>query len=130
MLRSFTKLRSSVQFHFRIAFNDPSCGEYSVGAQAAPNILSVRSISRMPAFGPRTHAILIVTARCPPIPSRQNRDSLVEDDQIALVRLIVLDGKPIGAVYIRSDLQELRGRLQRYAIIAAIVLSSMSVAPY
>jgi signal transduction histidine kinase/CheY-like chemotaxis protein len=39
-----------------------------------------------------------------------------------------LDGKPIGAVYIRSDLQELHSRFQRYAAIAAIVLSACLLA--
>ena len=42
--------------------------------------------------------------------------------EIVLVRSIVFQGKPIGTVYIRSDLQELNQRLNRYAGIAAIVL--------
>jgi len=83
-----------------------------------------------PAFCLRTHAIVIFTARC----FRQFRPVQTEtplgEDGIRS-RLVAPDraGRtPIGAVYIRSDLQELRGRLQRYAIIAAIVLSVMSLA--
>jgi signal transduction histidine kinase/CheY-like chemotaxis protein len=64
----------------------------------------------------------------PPIPPGQTETHWIKDDQIALVRSIVLDGKPIGAVYIRSDLQELHSRFQRYAVIAAIVLSACLLA--
>jgi signal transduction histidine kinase len=41
---------------------------------------------------------------------------------VMLVRSIVFQGKRIGTVYIRSDLQELKDRLKRYAGIVAIVL--------
>jgi PAS domain S-box-containing protein len=41
-----------------------------------------------------------------------------------LVRSIIFKGKPTGIVYIRSDLQELIGRLKRYALIGAAVLSA------
>ena len=44
------------------------------------------------------------------------------------MRAIVLDGKPIGATYIRTDLQEWHSRVQRYAVIAAIVLSACLLA--
>jgi len=77
---------------------------------------------------PPTRAIVVVTTLCFPNSSGQTETHWTEDDQIALVRLIVLDGKPIGAVYIRSDLQELHSRFQRYAIIAAIVLSACLLA--
>jgi len=108
-----------------LLFNDPQSAENTLLAlKAAPNILSAQvylpdgrpfaSYSRdRDRYGP----VL------PPIPSGQTETHWIKDDQIALVRSIVLDGKPIGAVYIRSDLQELHSRFQRYAAIAAIVLS-------
>jgi len=113
-----------------LLFNDPQSAENTLLAlKAAPNILSAqvyltdgRPFASYSRDRDRHRTVL------PPIPSRQTETHWVEDDQIALVRLIVLDGKPIGAVYIRSDLQELRGRLQRYAIIAAIVLSACLLA--
>jgi len=97
--------------------------------KAAPNILSARVY--LPDGRPFAsysrdrdrHSPVL-----PPIPSRQTETHWIEDDQIALVRLIVLDGKPIGAVYIRSDMQELHGRFQRYALIAVIVLSACLLA--
>src|SRR5258706_12456896 len=97
--------------------------------KAAPNSLSAqvyvpdgRPFASYPRGCGRYNPVL------PPIPSGQKETHWTEDDQIALVRLIVLDGKPIGAVYIRSDLQELHSRFQRYAIIAAIVLSACLLA--
>ncbi len=96
-----------------LLFNDPQSAENTLLAlKAAPNILSAQRHSPV----------------LPPMPSGQTETHWIEDDQIALVRSIVLDGKPIGAVYIRSDLQELHTRLQRYALIAAIVLSACLLA--
>jgi signal transduction histidine kinase/DNA-binding response OmpR family regulator len=113
-----------------LLFNDPQAAENTLLAlKAAPNILSARvylpdgrpfaSYSR----GRDRHGPVL-----PPVSPGQPETHWVEDDQIALVRLIVLDGKPIGAVYIRSDLQELHSRFQRYAAIAAIVLSACLLA--
>jgi len=42
--------------------------------------------------------------------------------EIVLVRSIVFEGKPAGTVCIRSNLEELESRLQRYVGIASIVL--------
>src|SRR6266478_7912662 len=95
-----------------LLFNDPQSAENTLLAlKAAPNILSAQvylpdgrpfaSYSRD--RGPHNPVL-------PPIPSGQTETHWIENDQIALVRSIVLDGKPIGAVYIRSDLQELHSR--------------------
>src|SRR5438270_2150865 len=113
-----------------LLFNDPQSAENTLLAlKAAPNILSAQvylpdgrpfaSYSRD--RGPHNPVL-------PPIPSGQTETHWIENDQIAVVRSIVLDRKPIGAVYIRSDLQELHGRFQRYAAIAAIVLSACLLA--
>src|SRR4029077_14015533 len=50
------------------------------------------------------------------------------DGQLVLVRRIVLQGKPSGTVFIRSDLQEMSHRLSRYASIAAMVLFGSLIA--
>jgi len=113
-----------------LLFNDPQSAENTLLAlKAAPNILSAqvylpdgRPFASYSRDRDRHGPVL------PPIPSRQTETHWIEDDQIALVRSIVLDGKPIGAVYIRSDLQELHSRFQRYAAIAAIVLSACLLA--
>src|SRR5205807_4681056 len=45
-----------------------------------------------------------------------------QNRQIVLIHVIVFQGKPIGAVYIRSDLTEMNVRVKRHALIAALVL--------
>jgi signal transduction histidine kinase/DNA-binding response OmpR family regulator len=45
-----------------------------------------------------------------------------ENNQIILVDSIVLDGKNVGFVSIRSDLQDINTRLRSYTLITAIVL--------
>jgi signal transduction histidine kinase/CheY-like chemotaxis protein len=113
-----------------LLFNDPQSAENTLLAlKAAPNILSAQvylpdgrpfaSYSRD--RGPHNPVL-------PPIPSGQTETHWIENDQVALVRSIVLDGKSIGAVHIRSDLQELHSRYRRYAAIAAIVLSACLLA--
>ena len=113
-----------------LLFNDPQSAENTLLAlKAAPNILSAqvylpdgRPFASYSRDRDRPGPLL------PPISPRQTETHWIENDQIALVRSIMLDGKPIGAVYIRSDLQELHSRFQRYAAIAAIVLSACLLA--
>ena len=57
-----------------------------------------------------------------PIPSGQIETHQFEDRQFTLVRSIVFQGKRVGFVCIRSDLEEMNSRLKRYAGIVAIVL--------
>src|SRR5438552_13956985 len=83
-----------------LLFNDPQSAENTLSAlKAAPNIVSAQvylpdgqpfaSYSRD--RGPHNPVL-------PPIPPGQEETHRIENGQIALVRSIVLDGKPIGAV--------------------------------
>jgi signal transduction histidine kinase/DNA-binding response OmpR family regulator len=107
-----------------LLFNDPQSAENTLLAlKAAPNILSAEIY--LPAGQPFASYSRDRNRPSPvlsPIPSGQTETHWIKEEQITLVRSIVLDEKPIGTVYIRSDLQELHSRLQRYAAIAAIVL--------
>jgi signal transduction histidine kinase/CheY-like chemotaxis protein len=113
-----------------LLFNDPQSAENTLLAlKAAPNILSAQVYlpdGRPFASYSRDHDRH--SPVMPAVPSGQAETHWIEGDRIALVRSIVLDGKPIGDVYIQSDLQELRTRMQRYALIAAIVLSACLLA--
>ena len=69
----------------------------------------------------------------PPLPavaSGQTEAYWITDHEMALVRSIVLQDKLIGKVYIRSDLQEVRDRLERYAVIVAAVLGISLLAAF
>src|SRR5437879_2608414 len=57
------------------------------------------------------------------MPAGQREEHWFADKQLKLIRAIVFQGKLIGTVYIRSDLQEMNDRLVRYVGIVAVVLS-------
>ena len=56
------------------------------------------------------------------LPAGQTTTHWFENNQIILVDSIVLDGKNVGFVSIRSDLQAINTRLRSYTLITAIVL--------
>jgi signal transduction histidine kinase len=58
----------------------------------------------------------------PPLGTSQDETYSFHEGDILLVRRIELQGKPIGSVYIRNDLEDLHTRLQHYALIASLVL--------
>ena len=107
-----------------LLFNDPQAAETTLSAlQAAPNILS--GVIYMPDSQPLATYSRNRNDLIPPPPSLaagQIEAHVLGGQQIVLVRSIVFQGKPIGIVYIRSDLRELNQRLNRYVGIAAIVL--------
>jgi signal transduction histidine kinase len=58
----------------------------------------------------------------PPMPADQREEHSFAGNELMLIRSIVFQGKLIGTVYIRSDLQELDDRRARYARIVGVVL--------
>ena len=58
----------------------------------------------------------------PSMPSGQTQAHWLDHGQIALVQSIVFQGKTVGYVYIRSDLQVINNRLKSYALITFAVL--------
>jgi signal transduction histidine kinase len=66
----------------------------------------------------------------PKIPPDKSESYGFAKGDINLSRLIVFQGKPIGTVYIKSDLQTLYSRLEGYAEIAAIVLAASLIAAF
>ncbi len=65
----------------------------------------------------------------PPVPSGETEAHQFAGHEVILVHPIVFQGRPIGTVSIRSDLQELNDRLKLYAgIVAAVLFMSMTAA--
>ncbi len=65
----------------------------------------------------------------PQIPSGETERSWFGDEQLILFRQILFGGKPIGSVYIESDLEEMKTRVKRYAgIVFMVLLGSILVA--
>ena len=61
----------------------------------------------------------------PPEPREDNYR--FEDNHLLLSKQIAFEGETIGTVYIRSDMQELYSRLNRYAIIVVIIMIASSL---
>lgn len=114
-----------------LLFNDAKAAENTVSAlRAAPAILSggiyTRDGQTLAAYrrNPGERAL-------PPpwLPPGQTEAHWFTGSELSLVRAIVFQDKPIGTVYIRSDLREMNDRLFKYAgIVAAVLLLSMLAA--
>src|SRR5580704_12828672 len=107
-----------------ILFNDPQSAETTLSAlKVTPNILS--AVIFMPDGQPLASYTRDKGQPVPAPPTLatgQVEQHLRRDNEIVLVRSIVFQGKPTGLVYIRSDMEELNKRLDRYIVIGGVVL--------
>lgn len=108
-----------------LLFNDPQSAENTLSAlRAAHNILSAGIYSANGAlFASYSRNPAGKIPAVPPLAPGELESHWFKNKEIVLVRPIVFQGKVSGVVYIRSDLQELNSRLERYLGIAAIVMT-------
>jgi signal transduction histidine kinase/DNA-binding response OmpR family regulator len=107
-----------------LLFNDQQSAENTLSTlRASPEILSacIYTPNGQPFANYSRDQAGQVTA-LPAIPPGQTEIHWLTNQEIVLVRSIVFQGKPTAIVYIRSGVEELRRRQERYAGIAAIVL--------
>ena len=113
-----------------LLFSDPHSAENTLSAlKVAPNIVSagIYTLDGRP-FATYRRDGGSENLKLPLMGSGQEEAHWFKDGQLVLVHMIVFQGKPTGAVYIRSDLQEMTRRLKRYAGIAGIVLLASLIA--
>jgi signal transduction histidine kinase len=107
-----------------LTFDDPATAERTLAAlKAAPQIEGAglyrpdgtpfASYRRDPDVAP-----LVL----PPVPADAGESSLFSGFRLHLIRKVMLDGKPIGIVYIRSNVDEIVARLRRDAVLLGSVL--------
>jgi PAS domain S-box-containing protein len=109
-----------------IIFNDPQSAQRTLASlDASPHIIYAGIYAGQGEFFAgywREHG-----ARQPfPLPSgaiHQAQMAQFQNGQFGLTETIVFQGKPVGIVYIRSDLKALTDRLKSYAIILIAILS-------
>ena len=106
-----------------LLFNDPAAAEETLAALRASS-----DVIRAQVFTPDGRVFASYSrdgspALPPPqIPPGLTEVSEFDASSVYLARLIVSDGKPVGIVRIRADLQEMYDRLARYALIEISVL--------
>jgi signal transduction histidine kinase/DNA-binding response OmpR family regulator len=107
-----------------LLFDDQRSAEKTLSALAnSPSILSAAI------YTPDGH-VFAGYARKPayqslplqPIPAGKSQVHSFEAGQLVLVNSIVLDGKQVGLVYIRSDLRAINDRVKSYTLITITVL--------
>ncbi len=113
-----------------LLFNDSRAAQNTLSAlKTAPNIKSA-GIHRSDglAFAAYWRDQGRQVPELPPVLPGNTEAYRLEGNQVVLVRSIVSEGKPIGIVYMVSDMQMLNVRLRRYAGICAIVLTGSLLA--
>jgi signal transduction histidine kinase len=107
-----------------LLFNDPQSAAETLSAlRAAPSVVSAGICTLdgrvFASYSRDAHTQVIVP---PLLPAGEAEAHSIGTEQIDLVRLIVFKNKATGIVWIRSDVQDLNRRLQRYVGIAIVVL--------
>jgi signal transduction histidine kinase/DNA-binding response OmpR family regulator len=107
-----------------ILFDDPQAADTTLSAlKITPDILSAviyRPDGKALASYARDKGNSIPNP--PALAAGQIEEHMRRGNEMVLVRSIVFQGKPTGVVYIRSDMEELNRRMDRYVSIAAVVL--------
>jgi signal transduction histidine kinase len=108
-----------------LLFNDPHAAENTLSAlTASPRVLYAQIYTADRQFFAEYKRDR--QARAQPLPSisaGQTQICSFKGGQIALARSIIFQGKSIGFVYIRADLQAINDRLTSYTVIVVAVLS-------
>jgi len=114
-----------------LSYDDPKTAEMTLSAlNAAPHIISAAVYTLDgKAFANYRRPDGDNGSPPPIIPPGHFEAVSFDASEVKLTRLIFLDGKPIGTVYIRSDLLELRDRFLRYAgIVTGVLVASLLAA--
>jgi len=127
MVRDFSITAEMIGFNSAAAlsFNDASAAEQTLkGLSAHPHIVAACIYD--------TRGQVFATYQRDPNakfqwpPAQSGREQFGRDS-LELFRQITIAGETAGAIYLRSDLDEMRTRLERYALIAAAVMVAASL---
>jgi signal transduction histidine kinase len=107
-----------------LLFDDPHAAEDTLGALRASSHIRFSAI-----YTPDGHPFAVYWSAgrgsvpaAPTLPPGQTEAYWFSDNQITLVSAMNFQGKEIGTVYIRSDLNAIYDRLKSYSLIALAVL--------
>jgi signal transduction histidine kinase/CheY-like chemotaxis protein len=114
-----------------LLFDDPHSAEKTLSALGANRHLTYAQIYTADGqpFAAYWRERAGQTPRLPLIPSGQAQIYWFRSGHLGLARSIIFQGKPMGIVYISSDLEAMNDRLKSYAVIIVVVfLASLVVA--
>jgi PAS domain S-box-containing protein len=107
-----------------LLFADPGAASNTLTAlRSAPNVTfaGIYTLAGKP-FATWSPSGAVSPPALPPLAAGKTQTWQFTDSELWLERLIVFQERPIGFVYLRSNLVEIRQSLQRYTRIVAIVL--------
>jgi signal transduction histidine kinase/DNA-binding response OmpR family regulator len=115
-----------------VAINSTPALEFDSLDSAAPILGSLRAYGHVETasiFDKKGHAVTYRRADVPeePPPALRANGTYFEGDRLHLFRSVRKEGETLGTVYIREDLEELRGRVATYTRAAAIVVLGSSL---
>jgi signal transduction histidine kinase/DNA-binding response OmpR family regulator len=107
-----------------LVFDDPeSAGKTLAALKADPHILSAAIYTdKGRLFATYSRSASAPIPDPPSILKGQVESDWIGNNEIRLARFIILDGKPSGLIFIRSDVEALHDRLKLYLGIACLVL--------
>jgi signal transduction histidine kinase len=112
-----------------LAFNDPASAEQTLKSlQAHPHIVGAAVYER--SGRPFATYLRAKPGTVFSPPAAQPPGYRFTDRALEVFRSINLAGESVGTVYIQSDLQEIRDRLWRYALIVLLVMIAASAVAY
>jgi len=107
-----------------LQFNDPQSAEGTLAAlKENSSVLSaVIYDERGRPFASYSKSSKAGVPSRPLLPAGRLEFSSVQNGEIDLVQVILVEGNPVGTIYIRSSTEELRDRLKLYVSISCIVI--------
>ncbi|HEV2425791.1 MAG TPA: response regulator [Terriglobia bacterium] len=107
-----------------LAFNDPKAAEEILrGLRARPHLVAAYLYDANGSVFARFRR----TGASATAPSAPIEGVAFESNRLIVVHRITLSGQRLGAVYLESDLDDLRARLERYAGIMVLVVFASSI---
>jgi signal transduction histidine kinase/CheY-like chemotaxis protein len=104
-----------------LIFNDKQAAERTVSALRAMHRIAVAGVAK--ADGKWFATYIRSDIQNPRLPASIGSDGYrFEGSDMVLFRSLVVDGEKIGTVYLRSDMEEVLSKIQRYAFLLTIVL--------
>jgi PAS domain S-box-containing protein len=113
-----------------LTYNDPKSADLVLHTlHAEPNIVAARIYDgRGRAFASYRRVLTLPLVPLPDLPPAMGAQ--LEPDRVTECAAVIFDGEVIGSVYLVSDLQEIQGRMRRFAVFVLILMAASSAVAF